>query len=147
MNKRKDVHLFKDGNVLYMIRRQDSNASDWQHRSSFATESVPKECTSEVYEAIANYLRKERYIEAARLAERYGDHTIKMRSCMDGIRYYDKMLSEHGIEAKSGNDGPKRNKALIHARISELYSIFGSKERADMHLRLSKEEGSATKPE
>ena len=136
MHKRQDVHLFRDGNVLYMIRRHDSAASDWQHKSSFATESVPKECPSEVYEAIANYLKRNRYVEAARLSERYGDHTLMMRSCMDGIRYYDTMLIGHELSRGAGKE-LNEPKAVIHARISELYSIFGNKERADLHLELS----------
>ena len=137
-NRQQEVTVVKKDNIFYILRGEDGRVSDWQHRSAFATEARPAEPMVKGYEEkVKEYASDGNYIKAARIAERCNDHTLKMRTCMDGIRYYDDML--HQI---MGNRSLDRRMILedisaIHSVMAELYEIFGDRKRADMHLDMS----------
>ena len=136
--RQQEVTVVKKDNVFYILRGGDGSVSDWQHKSSFATEARPAEPMVKGYEEkVKEYASDGNYIKAAKIAERCNDHTLKMRTCMDGIRYYDDML--HQI---MGNKSLDRRMMLedvsaVHSVMAELYEIFGDRKRADMHLDMS----------
>ena len=136
--RQQEVTVVKRGNIFYILRGEDGRVSDWQHKSSFATEARPAEPMVKGYEEkVKEYASDGNYIKAAKIAERCNDHTLKMRTCMDGIRYYDDML--HQI---MGNKSLDRRMMLedvsaVHSVMAELYEIFGDRKRADMHLDMS----------
>jgi len=124
MQSNKNYGVIKVGNVFYLSMRDRSNANDWQHRSSFATDVSPFKCSIEAYNAIAAHLENDRYVEAALLAERFNDHDLKMRACMDGIRHYNSLLKSSEKEPHADANAWLGEKSAIHKQISTLYEIL-----------------------
>ena len=137
-NKRQEITVVRKDNVFYILRGEDGSVSDWQYRSSFTTEARSAEPMVKGYEEkVKEYAKDGNYIKAARIAERCNDNTLKMRTCMDGIRHYDEMLHKISSEKPVERRIFLEDISAIHSVMAELYEIFGDKKRADMHLDLS----------
>ena len=137
-NRTKGVTVVRKDNVFYILRGEDCGFSDWQYRSAFATEARPVQPIVKGYEEkVKEYANDGNYIKAAKIAERCNDHTLKMRTCMDGIRYYDDMLQRIARNRPVDKRIMLEEISAVHSAISELYEIFGDRKKADMHLDMS----------
>jgi hypothetical protein len=138
MKRGQEITVVRKDNVFYILRGEDSTVSDWQHRSSFATEARPVQNMVKGYEEkVREYAKEGNYIKAARIAERCNDNTLKMRTCMDGIRHYDDMLRKITSNKSLERRMMLEDISAVHSVMSELYEIFGDKRKADAHLDLS----------
>ena len=137
-NRTKGVTVVRKDNVFYILRGEDCGFSDWQYRSAFATEARPVQPIVKGYEEkVKEYASDGNYLKAAKIAERCNDHTLKMRTCMDGIRYYDDMLQRIARNRPVDKRIMLEEISAVHSAISELYEIFGDRKRADRHFDMS----------
>ena len=138
IKRQKEITVVRKDNVFYILRGEESTVSDWQHRSSFATEARPVQPMVKGYEEkVKEYVKEGNYTKAARIAERCNDHTLKMRTCMDGIRYYDDMLRKITSNKSLERRMMLEDISAVHSVMAELYEIFGDKRKADTHLEMS----------
>ena len=138
MNRWQEITVVRKDNVFYILRGEDGRVSDWQHKSSFATEARPVQTMVKGYEEkVKEYAKDGNYTKAARIAERCNDHTLKMRTCMDGIRYYDDMLRQITKNKSLERRIMLEDIVAVHGVMAELYEISGDKRKADTHLDMS----------
>ena len=141
MEKQRNVNLVRKENIVYILRDSAERISEWQHKSTFTTERAPLQqqgrlSIEDYTDRVNEHIKEKEYIKAAKLAERCGDHTLKMRSCMDGIRHYADML-----KSMQGKDYSEKriffeDVSAAHSVMAELYEISGNKERSEYHLNL-----------
>ena len=141
MEKQRNVNLVRKENIVYILRDSEQRISEWQYKSTFTTERAPLQqqgrLNIEDYtDRVNEHIKEKEYIKAAKLAERCGDHTLKMRSCMDGIRYYADMLKSMQGKGYSEKRIFFEDVSAAHGVMAELYEIFGDRKRSDYHLDL-----------
>ena len=139
MEKQKNVNLVRKENIVYILRDSEQRISEWQYKSTFTTERALLQqqgrlSIEDYTDRVNEHIKEKEYIKAAKLAERCGDHTLKIRSCMDGIRYYSDMLKSMDGKTYSEKRIFFEDVSAAHGVMAELYEIFGDRKRSDYHL-------------